>query len=154
MKTRLFLLLTTLFALAGCSSGGTASGGNGFGLTGAWGGIMKSFQDFVIVDNPATPQDESGIAIVSGNVIMNIVQDVAGTITGVVTVSDPESGCWTGGSLTESSLAGNNIVLNWTDQSGATVNAQGTATSSSINALYTSSEGTCPGHSGTFNVNR
>jgi hypothetical protein len=156
MRTRqLILLLTAVTALSGCSSGGTASGGNNFGLTGAWGGTMRSQQqNFDIPDNPATPADESGTGPYSGNVIMNIVQDVAGKITGIVTVNDPETSCWTGGTLADSSLTGNQIMLSWADQSGSTVSVQGTATGTTINALYTSSDGTCDAHSGFFNISR
>lgn len=160
MKTRLFLLLMPLVAVSGCSSGGTASGGNSFGLTGAWVGLLRSYQNFTFddatkTDDPATSVDEAEVtAIYSGSVVMNIVQDVDGTITGIVTVQDPESKCWTGGTLGESSISGNNIILTWEDQSGAAVTAQGTATGNTINTLFTSSEGNCEAHSGTLNMSR
>jgi hypothetical protein len=148
MKIRLFLLLTTLTAITGCSSGGTASGGNNFGLSGNWKGNMTSHQSGI-----------GATTLYSGMLSINMVQDVAGKITGLVTVNDPETSCWTGGPLSASSLTGNSIVLAWTDQSGGSVSVQGTATGSSINGLYTSGAGgggevECVAHSGDFNISR
>lgn len=132
MKIRLILLLTTaLTAMTGCSSGGTASGGNNFGLSGGWTGIIESYR----VSGP------TGSIQYAGTINLNMVQDVAGNISGLVTVSDHDTHCWSGGEITDgSSLTGNSIIFGWTDQSGATVSAQGTATNNTIQALYTSTE--------------
>lgn len=161
---RRLLLILPLFVTVSCSSG-TTSGILAL-LTGNWAGKMVSTND------PA--------ARFSGNITMRIEQDDFGFITGIINISDPETNCWIGGILDPtSSITGSRVILSWTDNSGALVTVDATATNNSISGLYNSTApsgaaapaptplpapgvpGTtapaplvCTANSGTFNVNR
>lgn len=155
---RRLLLILPLFVTVSCSSG-TTSGILAL-LTGNWSGLMVSTND---------PH-----ARFSGNVSMSITQDDFGFITGLITISDPQTNCWIGGVLDEtSSITGARVILSWSDTSGAAVTVDATATNNTIKGLYNSTAPAgaaqpapvngdadaepaqvCTANSGTFEVNR
>jgi len=156
---RRFLLLIPLLAvLAGCSSG--VSSGFVIFLDGKWVGLLlATTKGSFLQPDPF-----------SGNVTMNITQsETTGALSAVVIIADPETNCWTGGSIdpTQSFVTGSKVFIVIQDNNGATIVIDGDATTSTINALYTSSGhsgssvqtvgggmSTCTDHSGTFKANR
>ncbi len=136
---RRLLLILPLMLTVSCSSG--TSSGIGALLTGSWIGDMISTNDL-----PTSP---------SGKITMTISQDIAGKLTGIITISDPETMCWSGGTLDEtSSITGSRVTITFTDGGGASVAFDATATSTSIKGLYTSKGGTCASNSGTLSLVR
>ncbi len=138
--------------LIGCSS--STSSGFSVVLTGVWTGQMLASTNI--------PAPFSGIFT------LDMTQEEDGTIRGTITVRDPETGCWGGGTF-EGTVTGSRFQLTWTDVNGATVTVEGDATTGRLTALYTHA-GTgapvpdpndptmtvvlCQAHTGTFNGNR
>lgn len=138
--------------LVGCSS--STSSGFSVVLTGQWVGQMLAGTNI-----PAP---------FSGDFRLDVVQEEDGTIRGTITVRDPETGCWGGGTF-EGTVTGSRFSFTYTDVFGATVTVEGDATTGTLNALYTHN-GTgqavpdpddptmtvvlCQPHTGTFRGNR
>lgn len=153
---RLLLIIPLMFALNSCSS--SVSSGFTVFLTGLFVGNLFAQTDF--------PPP------FSGDVQLNLVQNDDGTLEGNAIISDPETTCWSGGTVVDpdeglvpvplaasttnvtSSVTGNRVVFIIEDVGGATITIDGTATNNSITAFYTSEGGPCANHSGTFNANR
>jgi hypothetical protein len=95
-----------------------------------------------------------------GTVIMDVTQnETTNSLSGVVSISDPETLCWVGGIIdpTASSVTGNKVLIVISDNGGATITIEGDATTSTISAIYTNSGGggeSCMDHSGTFTASR
>lgn len=156
---RRLLLLAPLLLLTSCSS--NVSSGFTVFLQGPWHGLLRG-------DAGAPPQP------FSGDVSMNLIQEETGELSGTAAISDPETGCWAGGEITDpqadelaavplagatpspglAAVTGNRVFFQIQDVGGATVTIDGTATNNSINALYTSTGGNCAAHSGTFTATR
>jgi len=155
---RRFLLVIPLLAvLAGCSSG--VSSGFVIFLDGKWVGLLLATTKGSFLEPDPF----------SGNVSMNVTQnETTGALSGVVIIADPETLCWTGGSIdpTQSFVTGSKVFIVINDNNGATIVIDGDATATTINALYTSSGhgsggvqtvegmGGCTDHSGTFKANK
>ncbi len=155
---RQLLVLLPILAIAGCSS--NVSGGFTVNLTGNWVGEMIS-------TTGANPP-------FSGKLNMNITQNQDGTLEGLAAIRDPETLCWAGGTITDngpvavplagvgsgpgsvmiSAVTGNKVTFIIEDEGGATITVDGSATSNTLSAIYTSNGGNCEAHSGTFNIVR
>ena len=158
---RRLLLLAPLLFLTSCSS--NVSSGFTVFLSGQWVGTLLG--------------EGGGQALppgFSGDVIMNLVQDESGVLSGTATISDPETNCWVGGEINDpqedevvavplagttsspgtAAVTGSRVLFQINGIDGVVVTIDATASNNSINALYTSSAGTCPAHSGTFTARR
>ncbi len=159
---RRLLWTVSLAFLASCASG--VSTGFNIDISGQWVGKLLATTDHPIP--------------FSGDVVMNVQQESTGTVSGIATIADPETNCWTGGLITEvgttakvlvSSVTGNKVRFVILDNNGTVITIDGTATGNTITALYTSSGGSstaptegdmaseelpCTTHSGTFNATR
>ena len=142
----LIALIAPLPFISNCNS--NVSSGFTVFLSGTWIGQLLAQTDF---PSPF-----------SGDVTMNLIQNEDGTLEGTAIISDPETMCWSGGSIEEpaananlvAGVTGNRVTFIIQDVSGTTVTIDGTATNNTITALYTSSGGACEAHSGTFRVTR
>lgn len=147
---RTLLIVPFIFALNSCSS--NVSSGFTVLLTGLWIGQLLA------QTNQPPP--------FSGDVTLNLVQNDDGTLEGTAIIADPETNCWSGGSIAEpaananasvsSAVTGNRVTFIINDLTGGTITIDGTATNNTITAIYTttSTAGTCTPHSGTFNASR
>lgn len=155
---RCLLVIPLLALLASCSSG--VSSGFTIIIAGKWTGLLlATTKGSFLQPDPF-----------SGNVVMNITQnETTNALSGVVTIADPETNCWTGGSIdpTQSFVTGSKVFIVILDNNGAVIVIDGDATSTTINALYTSSghgganvqttngeTGGCSDHSGTFKASK
>ena len=134
------IFFVPLLLIVGCSAD-TSSGFKAL-LSGAWTGNMTSTSD------PS--------AVLTGVVRMNLDQSNSGQLGGIVTISDPQTKCWFGGTIDErtSLITGSRVVIEFTDTSGADVVFDGNATDDNINALYSSNAGPCGANSGNVQLNR
>lgn len=158
---RFLLVIPLLVLLASCSSG--VSSGFFVFIEGQWVGLLLASTKGSFLE--PTP--------FSGNVRMNISQDeTTNTLSGIVLIADPETNCWTGGSIdpSQSFVTGSKVRIVINDNNGAVITIDGDATERTITALYTSSghggEGstsvqtvngessTCTNHGGTFNATK
>ncbi len=154
---RRLLLVLSLFLTVSCSSGTTS--GILVLLTGTWSGLMLSTAG---VD---------GNSQFSGIVTMNVTQDDFGRLSGIIVIEDPETLCWAGGIIDEttSSVTGSRLVINFEDGSGAEVTWDATASNNTIAGFYTTTASSiippappppapapaaCPPHSGSLNLSR
>lgn len=150
MKRLLWII--PLAFLVSCSSSTTS--GITVILTGQWVGQMLAGTNI-----PAP---------FSGTFTLNVTQEEDGTISGTITVQDPETRCWGGGTFT-GTVTGSRFTFTYTDTFGPTVTVEGNATTGEITAFYTSvgngqpvpdpNDPTmtvvlCTSHTGTFNGTR
>lgn len=159
---RRFLLVIPLITLLASCSSGVSSGFFVF-IDGQWVGLLRAETKGSFLE--PTP--------FSGNVTMNIHQDeTTNTLSGLAIIADPETNCWTGGSIdpAQSFVTGSKVHIVINDNNGATIVIDGDATATKITALYTSTGGggstsvqttngespvsTCTDHSGTFNASK
>lgn len=155
---RRLLLLAPLLFLTSCSS--NVSSGFTVFLSGQWVGQLLG-------GVPPAPG-------FSGDVVMNLIQEETGELSGTVGISDPETGCWAGGEIEDpqaddlvavplagtntspgtAAVTGSRVFFQILDNGGATITIDGTATNNRITALYTSTGGNCAAHSGNFTASR
>lgn len=126
-------LIGTLFLtlmIASCSSGTVDSAGPlppATSYTGTLTSVTLSISDPSI--NP------TGRTTITASVTFNISVDQAGTLTGVVSISDTTTNCFSGGPVT-STVTGSSINVTITDGIAGAVSFSGTITSTNISGSY------------------
>ncbi len=144
------LIVFFLALLSGCTSGVTT--GIPLIVTGVWQGQLLSSTGSKSIQ-------------FSGNITFNIAQD-GSAFAGTVNIIDPETNCWTGGTIT-GTISGNSFAIVITDANGTTITISGSLSNTVMTGIYVSTSTTtttpaeedaaedivgCPSHSGNFSV--
>ena len=122
------LLATIILALslANCSSGSVDSAGP-LPPASSYSGTLTSVT-LTITDPSINP---TGQATITASVTFSFSVDAAGTLTGVVSISDTATNCFSGGPVT-GTVTGSSINATITDGVAGAVNFSGTITSTNI----------------------
>lgn len=148
IKISIIALLAGL--ISSCTSGTTASAGP-LSITGEWIGAFLS-SILVVGDDVINP---TGVERISAQVSLNINQDEGGNLTGIASISDPETNCFTGGPI-EGKITGSSYSMKIDDGFGSTITLTGQATASELNGVYNATEvaDRCPPHTGDANFTK